>query len=265
MGGALSLRLAQDYLPWENGIVGTDWREKVINALSAARMLPYLERSANNQKQALQLYQWHGELTASVQTVLGNTEVILRNAIDAQLQTWTTANLPGARSWLLDQPAAPLRSLSAAKRKDALRRANKQATERPTDHRRHNQPVSHDDVLAQIMFGMWRDLLPNHLPNANPDTRENRNRTRLWDETLREAFPYVHDPDGSVTFWRVAHLHRLRNRVSHVEPLLDIDVRAHIQEAFDLVASINPAVAQWLTGTSQVSAVLKRKPTTIAI
>lgn len=112
------------------------------------------------------------------------------------------------------------------------------------------------------MFGMWRDLLPNHLPDANPETRENHNRMRLWDEALRNAFPNAEDPDGQLTFWRVAHLHRLRNRVSHVEPLLDMDVRAHIQEAFDLVTSINPTVAQWLTGTSQVSAVLRRKPAT---
>lgn len=247
---------------WENELVSTDWRGQVVDALSDARMAPYLERCAGNQKRALQLYQWHGELTASVQTVLGNTEVILRNAIDARLQTWNTANLPGATSWLLDEPAAPLRSLSAAKRKDALRRAKKQATARPADHRRYNQPVSHDDVLAQIMFGMWRDLLPNHLPDANPETRENHNRMRLWDEALRNAFPNAKDPDGQLTFWRVAHLHRLRNRVSHVEPLLDMDVRAHIQEAFDLVTSINPTVAQWLTGTSQVSAVLRRKPAT---
>lgn len=241
-----------------------DWRGQVIDALSAARMVPYLQRCANNQKRALQLYQWHGELTASVQTVLGNTEVILRNAIDAQLQKWNTTNVPGATSWLLDDPAAPLRSLSASKRKDALRRAKKQASTRLSDHRRYNQPVSHDDVLAHIMFGMWRDLLPNHLPDANPDTRDNQNRMRLWDEALRDAFPNVEDLDGSVTFWRVAHLHRLRNRVSHVEPLLDMDVRAHIQEAFDLVASVNPAVAQWLTGTSQVGAVLKRRPATTA-
>ena len=131
-----------------------DWRQVVIEGLSTARMRPYLERCNGNRKAALNLYRWHGELTAALQTVLGNTEVILRNAIDHQLQTWNQEQIPGADSWLLQEPAAPLRSLSAAKRKDALRRAKAQADSRPVNHRRYGQEVTHDDVLAQIMFGM---------------------------------------------------------------------------------------------------------------
>lgn len=238
----------------------SDWRQVVIEGLSPARMTPYLEYCNGNRKAALNLYRWHGELTAAVQTVLGNTEVILRNAIDQQLQDWNRGQIPGADSWLLGEPAAPLRSLSAAKRKDALRRAKAQADSRPASHRRYGGQVTHDDVLAQIMFGMWRDLLPNHLPGANPGLRANMNRVRLWEEALRYAFPHVDDENGEVTFWRVAHLHRLRNRVSHVEPLLDTDVKTQIQEAFDLVASINPVLADWLTGTSRVGEVLTRKP-----
>lgn len=237
-----------------------DWRMEVIEGLSLARMRPYLQRCGGNYKETLDLYRWHGELTAAVQTVLGNTEVILRNAIDYQLQIWNQTQRPVVSSWLLEEPAAPLRSLTAAKRKDALRRARAQATHRPGTHPRFSQPVTHDDVLAQVMFAMWRDLLPNHLPDANPDALPNRNRARLWEEALRYAFPHVDDPDGSVTFWRVAHLHRLRNRVSHVEPLLDIDVKAQISEAFDLVASINPVIAAWLTGISKVSATLAKQP-----
>ncbi|WP_270626881.1 hypothetical protein [Varibaculum timonense] len=39
-----------------------------------------------------------------------------------------------------------------------------------------------------------------------------------------------------------------------------MDVKTQIQEAFDLVASINPVVADWLTGISQVSAIMARRP-----
>lgn len=235
-------------------------RDAVIRALSHARMRPYLQRTNGNQKQALKLYQWHSELTASVQTVLGNTEVILRNAIDAQLQEWNHHNQPGAESWLLTPPAAPLRGLTEAKRKDAIRRAQKQASERPTDHWRHNQPVSHNDVLAHIMFGMWKDLMPNHQPGANPTKQANKNRVCMWEEALHKAFPNIDDSDGSITFWRIAHLHRLRNRISHVEPLLDIDVKTHVNEAFQLIRSIDPIVEQWLSGLSRVNSVLKQKP-----
>lgn len=235
-------------------------RHAVQDALSHARLEPYLERTGGNVKQALRLYAWHAHLTAAVQTILGTTEVILRNAMDRQLQVWNTTQDSSLTSWLLEEPASPLRSLSAAKRHDALRRAINQAQARPTGHRRYNQPVTHDDVLAQVMFGMWKDLLPNHQLGVNPQTRENLNRQRLWEESLCFAFPHANDPYGQETFWRVAHLHRLRNRVSHMEPLLDIDVNAHIREAFDLVSTINPQAAQWLSGISTVSHLLSQEP-----
>lgn len=222
-------------------------------------MRPYLEETNQVEKKALALYQWHGELTAAVQQVLGVTEVILRNTMDRALQEWNTAQLESNTSWLLQPPAAPLRSLSKGKRKQAYDRAVKESVQREQKHPRHGAPVTHDDVLAQLMFGLWKDLLPNHKPEAG-NSVENANRERLWDETLRNAFPNVYDPDGSQTFWLVAHLHLLRNRVSHLEPLLNIDVRKSVKDAFDLLRSIDSDVADWVTSGSRVSAVLKRKP-----
>jgi len=45
-----------------------------------------------------------------------------------------------------------------------------------------------------------------------------------------------------------------------MEPLLNVDVRDKVDEAFCLVRSIDPDLANWLTGVSQVAAVLKLKP-----
>ncbi len=222
-------------------------------------MQPYLDACQHNEKKALALYQWHGELTASVQAVLGVTEVILRNAMDRELQDWNKRRTGKEDSWLLCEPASPLRSLSAGKRKNALENAEKECRKREPDHHRYGLPVSHDDVLAQVTFGMWKDLLPNHVPGANQDT-VNANRFLLWDEALHRAFPNVEDPSGEVTFWRVYRLHSLRNRVSHMEPLLHIDVRDRMGDAFGLVRSIDVDVAQWLSGISRVSAVLNLCP-----
>lgn len=223
-------------------------------------MKPYLDEVNQNEKKALALYQWHGELTAAVHEVLGVTEVTLRNAMDRALQDWNTARLERYSSWLLEEPATPLRGLTKGKRKDAYGRAVKQSGERASVHPRHGASVTHDDVLAQLMFGVWKDLLPNHKPEAG-DTAENENRERLWEDALQSAFPNVHDPDGSQTFWLVAHLHQLRNRVSHMEPLLNIDVRRSVNEAFGLVRSIDADVANWASGGNRVPAVLKKRPT----
>lgn len=223
-------------------------------------MQPYLNAATQNERHALSLYRWHSDLTAAVQAVLGTTEVILRNAMDHQLQTWNNSESGGTASWLLNNPEAPLRSLSAGKRTQALKRATDEAHSRESSHPRHGHSVNHDDVLAQVMFGMWKDLLPNHMPGAEPGKTENISRDRLWQESLCKAFPHIEDPDGKQIFWLVANLHRLRNRVSHMEPLLNIDVVKEVNQAFDLLRAIDPVVAAWVSGGSRVSEIVNRRP-----
>lgn len=110
------------------------------------------------------------------------------------------------------------------------------------------------------MFGLWKELLPNHWPDSG-NTIENGNRIRMWKEALESAFPNVTDPDGELTFWRVSHVHHLRNRVSHMESLLNVDVLDVVQDAFDLLQSIDRDVANWVTGGSKVKPIFKERPT----
>lgn len=235
-------------------------RDTIINAFGSARMSPYLSATGGNKKRALTLYRWSVELTAAIQETLGITEVLLRNAIDGQLQRWNDHEKASHTSWLLHEPASPLRSLTQGKRLEAQNRARKSADLRPDSHPRCGQPITHDDVLAHTMFGMWKDILPNHGLNADPNKTENRNRRRLWKEAIERAFPLAEDPTGEKTYWRVTHLHGLRNRVSHMDSLLNVDVLDIINDAFTMVGSIDPALSNWLTGTSTVSAVHARRP-----
>lgn len=237
-------------------------RKKVIEYLGGSRIEPYLGETGENEKKALALYRWSVTLAASIQEVLGLTEVFLRNSIDVQLQKWNREKLGKfSASWLLEDPAKPLLGLIKDKRKAAKTRAQNSAERRPTSHFRHGEAIIHDDVLAHTMFGMWKDILPNHAPDANREKDKNKNRLTLWNEAVKNAFPYVDDPYGEKTYWRVAHLHELRNRVSHMDSLLNVDVLDVIKDAFALVGSIDPALGNWLTGTSNVSAVYKERPT----
>ncbi|MGP9784534.1 hypothetical protein ACT3UQ_18995 [Glutamicibacter sp. AOP12-B1-11] len=231
---------------------------KIISALHLSRMQPYLEATAQNQVKALQLYRWNLELTAATQAVLGVMEVVLRNAMDRELQLWNSSN-EGGTSWLLESPASPLRSLTAGKRGSALSRAQKESGARHASHPRFAAQVTHDDVLAQMMFGVWKDLLPNHALNAG-NNQTNDNRQRMWEECLIKAFPHVVDPDGSTTYWRVVKMHKLRNRVSHMEPLLKLDVAEQLKDAFRIIRSIDHDVANWVSGTNKVPEVLRKRP-----
>lgn len=222
-------------------------------------MDPYLEETNGDERAALALYHWNVQLAAAFQELLSVVEVVLRNTMDAELQKWNDLQHGLAQSWLLEPPAAPLRSLSQGKRKSALDQAQKAAAKRDPGHRRHGHVITHDDVLSQVTFGLWKDLLPNHVPNAG-DTTTNANRERLWNEALVHAFPHANDPEGEKTFWRVFRLHGLRNRVSHMENLLTVDTADRTKDIFDLVGSINDPVRVWLTSINRVPHVAKLRP-----
>lgn len=78
--------------------------------------------------------------------------------------------------------------------------------------------------MAQITFGVWTKLLPTQ------DTKDPNYHGRqiLWHQALRHAFPHrpANDPDGMIVSDRASRLHGLRNRVSHMEPLLNVHITA---------------------------------------
>lgn len=239
-------------------------RVEVARLLSPHRLAPYAEAVGGNTRKALALYRWHAELAASLHELLGVTEVILRNAMDRELRAWHLART-GRESWLLPEPDGalierPLGSLSNGKRLEATRWARKAADRRDAAHRRYGEQLNHDDVLANLTFGLWKDLLPNHAKDANPGNADNVGRKALWEEALVRSFPNVSDPDGVDTYWKVARLHHLRNRVAHMEPLLDLDIRSRVKDLLALVRSINEPTANWLSGANRVPTLLAQDP-----
>ena len=106
---------------------------------------------------------------------------------------------------------------------------------------------------------MWKEVLPNHAPYAG-DKTTNSNRVRMWNEALVHAFPNVTDHDGSLTFWRVYRLHGLRNRVSHMESLLEVDSAERSRDIFNLIGSISEPTRNWITGINRVPAIAVLRP-----
>lgn len=235
-------------------------RQDVIDHLSAERMAPFLRETDGNRKKALELYYWHSELVAATHVVLGYTEVILRNAIDQRLQEWNRAHT-GNDSWLLEPPATHIRAIfKDDKRKAACDLAKIDAETRTAQHPRCGEEMTHADVLSKIMFGTWKAFLPNHSPTTSNNSKRNQSRITLWHETLHGAFPNIDDPLGEKTYWRVSHLRDLRNRVAHMDALLNIDMRYRLKEAFALIHAIDTSSAQWIAGKNPVPTVLKRRP-----
>lgn len=240
----------------------------VASHLSAPRFATF-QASARDDDHALELYRWNVAMAGALHEMLGLAEVFVRNSIDAQLQIWNAAQTPAFgttyTSHWVQNPARPLWSiLNPSSRHGGARkstfqtawdRASEDARLRGSSHRRHGMPVDHDDVVAHITFGTWKALLPRSLPNGQLGHGA---QVVLWNGALQYAFP--NHPDPSVIGYWVERLHRLRNRVAHLEPLLYTDVLGYHRTTARLLRAIEPRLGDWYAGTSRVPIIMAQRP-----
>lgn len=239
-----------------------DW---IAKSLSTPRLGPYLERVDGDQRAAIDLYMWNVELAGALHEVLSVVEVVIRNAFDAELRKWNTTMSrpqgPYPSEWALD-PAPVVRRTLKDPLQRATRNAEKASKKRSNGHPRKGATVTHDDVVAQLSFGCWAVLMPSSQP-------DNMKKKRLWDSALVEAFPFAAAPRISkvmevtgeeLAYSRLARLVQLRNRVAHCEPLLDVNVRARLRDAYVLMGYVNPAMRDLMSGTNRVQHVMSKKP-----
>ncbi|MFJ3406926.1 hypothetical protein [Promicromonospora sp. NPDC090134] len=224
----------------------------VATLLSAPRLAPYLRACGGNVRAALTLYQWNVEMSSAVYKMLHLVEVFLRNAIDARLRVWNATQVDPrsgrahGQEWLLD----PSRLIERIVRRDEIDKATRRARLAVNDSAASQRAVTHDDVLAQLTFGTWRFLLPGRDPG----------RQLLWQEAIRQAFPGLGRPVRELVR-DVDRLHRLRNRVAHLEPLLVVAVVIlQLKAARRVLREIEPSAEMWLVSHQQVSGVAAQQP-----
>ena len=104
--------------------------------LSTARLTPYRDAAGTNR--ALALYEWNCKISGEFFVILGQLEVVLRNAVDTNLRTSTLASTSG--SWLHDQGTL---------RKEEIADIAKARSRRLAKHRGTN----HDDIVSELNSG----------------------------------------------------------------------------------------------------------------
>ncbi len=219
-----------------------------MRALTAPRLGPYLEATGGRERQALSLYQWNIRLSGSVYEALHVFEVCLRNSMDREIAAWNASQAPDgerldAREWLL-RPA-PL--LARLVRPSEIEKARARAARAI---RQQGRELQHDDLLAQLSLGTWRFLLPDRDPG----------RRLLWDEAIHRGFPHLTAEPRSLD-QSVDHVYRLRNRVAHLEPLLDTaSLKRRLKEMAFVLDAIDPYVSEWFTSQQRVSESIAVRP-----
>jgi len=240
----------------------------VLTALSEARMRRYLVLAGGDEGLALDLYLWNLRMSAEMYAGLALVEVTLRNSMDPHLRSFNAKqpevnHASDPADWLKN-PCRLLIKLTTPPRRrgpdgrwmvplNDLSTARERASSALEDAGRE---PTHDDVLAQVSFGTWRHLLP-----SGPNTINANGRAALWRIDLKNAFPgLLHDPLQFTG--HVATLHELRNRIAHLEPILD---RAQIRQAFEstqvVLGAVDPSISQWFLENQMIHHHLDRRPT----
>jgi hypothetical protein len=215
---------------------------ELVQALAPARLAPYRSRCTTDQE-AVCLYLHNLHLSRELYPVLNSVEVALRNRI----HTAATAHF-GSPDWFRD---ARLLRLEWRQRNKVEEVQDNFWRELHLPVRQIRQgslplppPANADDHVAALTFGFWTALL------SGPYER------RLWDgarvttspNLIPAVFPHAPRADRvrATIFPLVDRLRKLRNRVSHNEPILwwSPGLQAEYRTARQVLGWISPTLSQ---------------------
>lgn len=207
--------------------------EHVAVALSPERLGPYLRAVGGDRNEALRLYEWNLAASGALYEALGILEVVLRNALSAQLAV-SHGGFPG--QWYDD----PHKLLSDHAHEDIA------AARSRVRRLRHAETPGR--VIAELNFGFWKFLLAK------------RYEATLWTPNLRHAFPNLHPQNRAPVHRALDGLHALRNRIAHHEPIHRRDLTADALTIYRLLGWIDVDVHVWAVSLSRLQPILKARP-----
>lgn len=203
--------------------------------LSQARLNTYHHAAAGDDELATELYLWNVQASGAFWETICHAEIVLRNALNEALQQRHNAlGRPG--TWF-DNPSGDLDYRAVEDIDAAIRRL-----------RRAGAQILPGKVVAELPFGFWRFLLAR------------RYTATLW-PSIRGAFPNLPTRNRRQLEEPVTRIHKLRNRLAHHEPLLQLDLVGRFADALMIVDAVHTDLRAWVRDTSRVPDVLQRRPT----
>lgn len=203
--------------------------------LSAERLGSYVAAVGGDLEEAFALYEWNIEASAAALSLTAMVEVVVCNALDAQMRQWARSR--GGSDWL---SSAPLDHRGQSDIHKARQRAA-----------RAGRHVTHGHVVAELNLGFWRYLVSR------------RYYTSLWVPSRRYAFPGLSSPVDARRRRVESDLEQLlflRNRAAHHEPIHRRDLGADVDRAIALLADVDATAARWAGQRETLSAVIARTP-----
>lgn len=206
--------------------------------ISPRRFSTYLDHYQGSQAHALRLYAWNIELSAAFWGPLAILEVLLRNAMHAQLSK-------GRQEDWWQTPSVNLMDREGDALKSAIRKLVKAGNANP----------SADDVVGASSFGLWVGLLDTGLARHYQLDYS----IALWEPRLKHAFPHLNGVKRKQLHGELNRIRVFRNRVAHHEPIF----RGNIALTMELIAKVagymDPEVREFILEAHRVDTVLARK------
>lgn len=231
----------------------------IYRLLSHSRLSPFL-REEGDYHSAIIAYQWQMRAQQGLLKPISVTEVTVRNAIDAAIQGWWQEQ--GFKGDWTDRATECPYPLSVFAHVDGWKsRAAHRMGCRVED-------VQHDDIIAHIGLGTWRNMVgnPTAVSNSKPKgmerdvsweaARQNDIRcAELWKAILVKAFPNIPhskrerggmSPRGYIGV-SLSRISNLRNRICHWDNMLSVNVSERYADCKQIVEAIDSDLVLWVS------------------
>lgn len=212
-----------------------DYDRHVERALGPDRLDRYLRACSDDATAALRLYEWNCAVSSALFEVLGDVEVVVRQALHRELSEWhESRGFPGewynnAHGLLLPRAVVDVESAR-------LRLVNK------------NIDVLPSTLIPALSFGFWRYLLTRSYAST------------IWPIVGRRAFPNIQGHDAPKLWARMGRLHVLRNLIAHHEPVFWRHLASDLNDCSATIRAVSNSANSWMSSRSRVNELLAKHP-----
>jgi len=215
---------SQDSYPYDPEVIAA-----LRASLSEPRFSTYLSKANGDEAFAFALYLYNARLAEAFLFPLGVSEITLRNAVDGVLVRRFGAN------WQVD---AEFRDgMLTPESRGALNKAMDRAGS-----------GDRGKLIAELTFDFWSNLF--RVDYAD-----------FWRTHANIAFPGLVRGEGRREIQAIVkEINRLRNRVAHHEPILDMNAADLRAKMIRFVALRCPTTSNWMRHHSTISNVIRTRP-----
>lgn len=205
--------------------------------ISPARLSTYRRLSGGDTVNAIRFYYWNMALGQSLHIPIQSLEVALRNTISIAI-----SDLFGQNWYLQARFKTILTPWAERTLNTAVAQANKES-------RRKRKPLVEGDVIANLSFGFWGELLA---PRYNK---------HIWKKRLNTAFPCLPATKNSQDIYNSVHkIIKLRNRISHHEPIIGGRLNSLYDSMLEITGWICADTRDWVEHHCDFGTVYSNRP-----